>query len=312
MCGSFGGAVLEEEKKREIKKHLSRLKLLRATPRSDWHREFERIFRLEAQPYGKDVRIVIQHYLGEEPPRIDYIILDDFKRLMHGKSIFRIFRKKNVIEYKNPHDSLNERTIRKICGYANFYIGTADHEGDVPSNEVSISIFRAVKNKELFDEMEKEGTLVRTEAKGIYHVKKITDLPFQIVITDELEGDEYAAYRALTDHANAKDVEILLNAGKMEQNADSKERYRNIIRFVGEKNPEIMEKVIGGEEEMSDVLMDILKPRIDKKINDAILVDRMETAKSLREMNMDIDSIAKVLRQPSATVQEWLGAASVS
>ena len=33
---------------------------------------------------------------------------------------FRIFRKINILEYKNPHDSLNERTVYKAAGYAAF------------------------------------------------------------------------------------------------------------------------------------------------------------------------------------------------
>ena len=41
------------------------------------------------------------------------------------KAIFQIFRKINILEYKNPHDSLNERVLRKICGYANLYTGVA-------------------------------------------------------------------------------------------------------------------------------------------------------------------------------------------
>lgn len=53
---------------------------------------------------------------------------------------------------------------------------------------MTISIFRAVKNPEMFREMEKKGSLVKDDMPGIYHVKGYTDLPFQIIITSELEG----------------------------------------------------------------------------------------------------------------------------
>lgn len=89
-------------------------------------------------------------------------------------------------------------------------IGTAEHEGDMPEDQVTISIFRAVKNPELWNEMEQSGELVRTGTAGIYHVVGITKLPFQIVITSELEGNEYAACRALTDKANGMDVEHVI------------------------------------------------------------------------------------------------------
>ena len=98
-----------------------------------------------------------------------------------------------LLESVNPHNALNRRVIRKVCGYANFYIGVAEHEGNRPEDQVTISIFRAVKNPQLFEEMEKDGTLVRDEIPGIYHVKGYTNLPFQIIITGELEGEGYAA-----------------------------------------------------------------------------------------------------------------------
>ena len=94
--------------------------------------------------------------------------------------------------------------VRKGCGYANLYIGTAEHEGDIPSGQVTLSIFRAAKPEKLFREMAEKGQLKADAAKGIYHVEGITDLPFQIVITGELEGPEYAAFRALTDHARCQ------------------------------------------------------------------------------------------------------------
>ena len=62
---------------------------------------------------------------------------------------------------------------------------------------MTLSIFRAVKNPELFSKLERNGNLEKS-APGIYRVKGITDLPFQIIITSELEGDEYATYRALS------------------------------------------------------------------------------------------------------------------
>lgn len=42
-----------------------------------------------------------------------------------------------------------------------------EHEGDMPQEQVTISILRAVKNPELWKEMEKAGELVKTGTAGI-------------------------------------------------------------------------------------------------------------------------------------------------
>ena len=184
--------VTDAERKARISELLAELKELQATPRSDWHAGFEALLHIEAHKYGGRVQIKTEHLLGEEPPRADFVVLIDEEGLLSSRAIFRIFLKHNICEYKNPHDALNERVIRKGCGYVNLYIGTAEHGGDVPSDQVTLSIFRATKPEKLFREMAEKGQLKEDAIKGIYHVESIIDLPFQIVITSELEGSEYA------------------------------------------------------------------------------------------------------------------------
>lgn len=210
------------------------------------------------------------------PPRTDFVIMVEDEEVVFDKAIYKMFRKINILEYKNPYDSLNERVIRKVSGYANLYIGVAEHEGDRPSDQVTITIFRAVKNPELFAKMEQEGTLVRDDVSGIYHVNGIVDLPFQIIITGELEGDEYAAYRALTDKAVEVDVEHIIKEIGKEKDDTLKEYYGVLIKLIIEKNPQFIE-VVRRDSAMEDVLMEIVKDRVDEKVNKKEQETRQET-----------------------------------
>ncbi|MBQ9008336.1 MAG: hypothetical protein IJ088_03275, partial [Clostridia bacterium] len=180
---------------------LQELKELQALPQSDWHAGFDALLRIDMYRFGNRVQIQAETEIGTFPPRTDYLILVRDKGVTFDKAIYRMFRGINILEYKNPRDSLDERVIRKVCGYANLYIGTATHKGERPSDQVTISIFRAKKNVTLFRKMMREGKLFKDDVPGIYHVSGIVDLPFQIIITDELEGEEYAAFRALTKNA---------------------------------------------------------------------------------------------------------------
>ena len=196
--------------------------------------------------------------------------------------------------------------LRKVCGYANLYIGIAEHEGERPAEQVTISIFRAVKNPELFEEMEKEGTLVKDGTPGIYHVKGYTNLPFQIIITGELKGDEYAAYRALTDKADEADVERIIKGVGQEKDDAVREHYRVLIRLVMAKNPQFLEVIRRNDtmtyEELDDALMEILKDKVDEKVNAVVnasnareqqntanhIIDIMTSFKVTPEQAMDI------------------------
>ena len=263
------GQVIEQEKKEKIEYHLGELKKLRATPRSDWHAGFEALLRIEMHKFADMVHISTEEEIGEVPPRTDFVILVEDEKVEFEKAIFRIFRKINILEYKSHHDSLNERILRKVCGYANLYIGVAEHEGERPSDEVTISIFRAVKNPEMFREMEENGSLVRDDVAGIYHVKGYTDLPFQIIITGELEGEEYAAYRALTDRAEKADVERIVWNVKQEQDAVMLDHYGVLLNLVVEKNPQFFE-LVKGENTMKEMLLEMVKDEVDAQVKERV------------------------------------------
>ena len=268
-------ALSEKEKKTCLESLRVVFRKLKAAPRSDWHAGFESILRIDTHKYGKRIKINTEHYLGVEEPRADYLILTEEdhllrEELLQDKEIFHIFRGHNIIEYKNPHDSLNTRTIRKIIGYANLYIGEAEHEGDIPENDVSISIFRSKRNERLFKDLYEKKKLVNGETKGIYYIVGMVDIPFQIVITSELVGEKYAAYRALNDHADQKDVEIIIENGGKANDSAVQNHYHTLVNLIGTKNPGIIEDFIRRAQGMRDVLMEIMKPYFDEKLDIAV------------------------------------------
>ncbi len=299
--------MTEKERKEQIAYHRAALKELKAVPRSDWHAGFEALLRIETYKYGSKIRLKTEEVLGEEPPRADYVILIEDEETELDKEIFKIFRRHNICEFKNPHDSFNERVIRKICGYANFYIGLAEREGDIPSDQVTLSIFRAVKNQKLFKAMEASGRLIKDNTPGIYHGEGITDLSFQIVITSELEGDEYAAYRELTNKADEADIEQVIEAGGKAENDTVREHYRVLLKLVIAKNPGVIE-TLRRNSAMEDVLMEIVKDKIDEKVNNAVseAVSNAEAAKEQETMLTSIRNIMETLKLTASQAMDAL------
>ena len=292
--------MTEKERQKQIAFHRAALKELKVVPRSDWHAGFEALLRIETYKYGAKIRLKTEEVLGEEPPRADYVILIEDEETEFDKEIFKIFRKHNILEYKNPRDSLGETVIRKICGYANLYIGLAEREREIRPDEVTISIFRAVKNPRFFKAMEKAGKLVADDIPGIYHVLGITDLPFQIVITSELRGEEYAAYRALTNKADEEDIERVIEAGGKAKDDTVREHYRVLLKLLVEKNPGVIE-TIRRESDMADVLMEIVKDKVEEQVSNA------EAAKEQETLLTSIRNIMKNLKLSLDQAMDALG-----
>ena len=299
--------MTEQKKKERIAELLKELKELQATPKSDWHAAFEALLRIETHKYENKVHIRTEEEIGVLPPRTDFVILVEEEEVEFDKEIFKQFRRINILEYKNPYDSLNERMLRKVCGYANLYIGVAEHEGDRPAEQVTISVFRAVKNPELFAKMEKDGTLVRDEVPGIYHVKGMTDLPFQIIITSELRGGEYAAYRALTDKAEKDDVEHVVKDAESEIDGVVLDHYGVLLNLIVEKNPQFFE-LVKGEIIMKDVLMEMAKDRVDEKIQEVTQETRvLDISNLMSNLKLTVEQAMDALSIPLNQRETYAG-----
>ena len=88
------------DEERKIDECLELLKMLTATPQSDWHAGFEALLRLDARnAIGGTPRIETEHRLGAAPPRVDCLVWLQEEGTYLPKEIYRIFRKFNIIVY---------------------------------------------------------------------------------------------------------------------------------------------------------------------------------------------------------------------
>ena len=123
---------------------------------------------------------------------------------------------------------------------------------------------------------------------------------------DELEGDDYAAYRILRKHADENDVKILLDALR---NADSqipRDRLHRLLDLAETKNPGSVADLIKEDKEMASIFMQVLKPEIDEEINDAVdNATRINLYNYVQNGGMTIDFAAEQAGIPAAQfVQE--------
>ena len=274
------------EKKAEIDALSARLKALRATPRSDWHREFEDVLQLDVDSWHTNSWIDTEVTIGEDAPRADFIIVNNDALPDSVKPIFRHLRRHNVIEYKGPGEAVTRRMIWKTAGYGCLLIGTTK-ETQYREDELTLTIFASRKSGKL-------GLLADTDTPGIYQVTGVTALPYYVVITDELEGKEYAAYRALTDHAKPGDVETILAVFKTAETAEARDRYHRILQLIELKNPGIVEKLIEGDAKMESVFMKVFEPQINERVAEAVREQRdVNLYKYVAAGGMTIDFAAR-------------------
>ncbi len=138
----------------------------------------------------------------------------------------------------------------------------------------------------------------------------ITDIPFQIVITDELKGEEYAAYRALTDKATEKDFERVVEGLGDEKNEAIREYYRAFFDIVVEKNPgyiDIIRRKKDMQRKAADIVMEAFKDEIEEKERETKALDIQNLMANLK---LTFEQVMEALNIPQSQWDTYAGLVS--
>ena len=126
---------------------------------------------------------------------------------------------------------------RKAAGYADLYISL----NDTPFEDITITLFRGARPVALFKKL---GNCVEeTDVKGVYDVKNWkTGFPIRIVVTTELEGREYAGFRAISKKPDISDIQQIIDEVRKEPDENVKKWYRDYLELFSRLDSETLEE----------------------------------------------------------------------
>ena len=235
-------------------------------PQSDWHSWMDTLLHIMLHRYYPDVDIIREFVLGSQPQRADFIVLKEKSVIDLELKIFAVFRKHNIVEFKSPDDELSIEVLWKTVSYTGSYIDYMKDKDPVSDNEVTITLIRGAKPIKLLKEL--SGHVEQIE-KGIYYIKNWkVDLPIQIIVTTELEGEEYAGIRAISKNPKEEDIKKVFENNKAETDPDMRKYYRAYWEISNKLTGEILEKVKRRNPEMAKTLMDLVRPEINAEFDE--------------------------------------------
>ena len=104
-----------------------------------WHPAFSAALRITLQDELEYLEMWEEYLLSKKPLQMDILIIKKLKDVPIRKTIGRIFRKHNIIEYKSPGDSLSINDFYKVYGYACIYQSDTDRIKDVDPQELTLT-----------------------------------------------------------------------------------------------------------------------------------------------------------------------------
>lgn len=226
-----------------------------------WHPGFVAAMNLEFMDNREDLAFESEHNLNTKPLEIDLLIIRKNCNAKISNEIGEFFKGHNIIEYKSPRDSLDIDVFYKCGAYAGLYKSYGKMLDERKANDITVTIIRDSKPRELFKSLKKYGYKISYPYQGIYYIHRNTWFPTQIIATKELPSKTHTWLRSLSEKLEEEDICELLDCRVRLKNVADRKMADSVLEVALEANKRILEEW-KGDFNMFESLMEIIEPQI--------------------------------------------------
>ena len=232
--------------------------------KTQWHPAFCSAVKLELIENKGDLDYENEYNLNSKPIQIDLLVIKKSKDVEIKNEIGKIFRGHNILEYKSPQDSMNVDTFIKVIAYACLYKASEVHVNDICLEDITITLMRERRPRELFKWFTKHGYEICEKYPGIYYVNKDGNFPIQVIVSSRLAKENLKWLTLLSSHLNKNDAKrIILQMGNLTEK-DEKAYANSIIQVALKEDKRSFDLMRGESGMVCDELLEFMKPEIDE------------------------------------------------
>lgn len=215
---------------------------------------------LSLREYYDRIEVHTGYELNKKPRKIDCLIIDKKDdTVFTDNDITRIFAKHNIIELKNPYETVNIHTIWKTISYAAQYMSERINDKPPFAKDVTVSIIRTAKPRKAMAQLQEMGYSVSNPLPGIYYISGMADFKTQIVVTSELKGDKYVPLRMQRKNAAKEDYRLFVDCMKTEYTDVDLEYIEAVLKYGIYDEKENVFTIIREDTKMRNPYYEIIK-----------------------------------------------------
>ena len=250
-----------------------------------WHPAFGAALRITLQDEMRYLEMHEEHLLSKKPLQIDVLIIKKLQDVKIKKTIGRIFRKHNIIEYKSPDDSLSVNDFYKVYGYACIYQSNTDRIKEIDPEDLTLTFVCSHYPREFLKHLERvRGMCTEYQGGGIYYLKG-DPIPMQLLITPRMSDKEnYWIQSMRTDLRAGEEIQELMR--EYEKHRKSKD-YTAVMNLITRANWEQMEV----EKMMCDALNELFAEELKEADNKGRTEGRREMIFAFLKAGVDIKTV---------------------
>ena len=266
-----------------------------------WHPGFSAALKMTLESEKECLEIHEEFQLSKKPLQIDILIVKKLKETTIKKSIAKLFRDHNIIEYKAPDDYLSSNDFYKVYGYACIYQSDTDRVKEVDPETLTLTFVCSHYPREMLKHLKQvRGIHVEKHGPGIYYLKG-DPIPMQLLIVKELsKAENYWLQILRTDLKAGPEIRELMT--NYEKNKKSKDcvAVMNLIARANWKQMEVEKKMCDA---LKELFADELK-EADERGREQLLAEQVE--KKLQKKK-SISEIADELETDEQTIRMIIG-----
>ncbi len=276
------------------------------TTRIQWHPGFYGAAEIEFLSNKGDLEFHQEYTLSKEPIRMDLLVIKKPANVRIQNELGHIFKKYNVVEYKSPEDGLTIDDYFKTVGYACLYKGLGASVNEIPAEELTISIFREVCPRELFDTMTKAGFEIEKRYPGIYYIYgKQVLFETQIVVTSQLDRELHRTLRILSKNVQEEDARAFIEAALCLTEPGDRNNIDAVLQVSVSANQALYE-MIRRDGHMCDALKNLMKEEIEEE-----RVKARAEAKAEAKQQTLLEAIENLMQSMKWTAEQAMSALNI-
>lgn len=182
-----------------------------------WHPAFCSSLQIELE--GEPLLFFNEYNLTRKPMQIDVLVIKKTSARTIRKSIGKIFRTHNIVEFKSPDDTLSINDFYKVLGYACIYQANTEKVMEIQPDEITMSFVVNHYPRHMINWVKRiHGAEVEQKQRGIYYLNGLI-FPTQVIVIKELSKQENRWLARLRPGLNAmEDLNVLAEEYKEKQN----------------------------------------------------------------------------------------------
>lgn len=230
-----------------------------------WHPAFYAVLQIELQDEFKHLDFENEHMLGTKPKQIDVLVIKNKDNIQIKKNIGKIFKKYNIIEYKNPKDYLSIDDFYKCYAYACLFKQEGSGREPIDITDITLTLVSRSFPLKLINHWKRvRGFQIVKQEDGIFYI--LGDImPIQLLITRMLSKEENLWLRGLDEGIN--DRGLMEHLSREYEKNQKNQFYQSAMDMIIRSNKKEFQEA---KNDMCEAIRELFKTELEEAVEEAV------------------------------------------